>query len=108
MDLVSNDSIHRAATPARARATERAGAAVLARSVGADAWQPDDGVVRRLLERACGLALLSIVKVGFLGAFAGGGGLVLGNPGHGHQPAPARGKYTQNLSGREQLVSRWW
>ena len=38
---------------------------------------PDDGVVRRLLDGASGIALLSIVKVGFLGAFQGGGGLVL-------------------------------
>jgi len=38
---------------------------------------PDDGVVRRLLDTAHGVALLSIVKVGFLGAFQGGGGLVL-------------------------------
>ena len=34
-----------------------------------------------------------------------GGGLVLGNPGHGHQPAPARGKYTQNLSGVKMVVN---
>ena len=38
---------------------------------------PDDGVVRRLLDNAHGVALLSIVKVGFLGAVQGGGGLVL-------------------------------
>lgn len=38
---------------------------------------PDDGVVRRLLDACHGVALLSIVKVGFLGAFQGGGGLVL-------------------------------
>ena len=38
---------------------------------------PDDGVVRRLLDRAHGLALLSIVKLGFVTALQGGGGLVL-------------------------------
>ena len=38
---------------------------------------PDDAVVRRLLERAHGVALLSIVKVSFLGGVQGGGGLVL-------------------------------
>ena len=38
---------------------------------------PDDTVVRRLLDRCHGVCLLSIVKVGFLGAFQGGGGLVL-------------------------------
>ena len=38
---------------------------------------PDAGVVRRLLDRAHGVALLTIVKAGFLGCFQGGGGLVL-------------------------------
>jgi len=38
---------------------------------------PDDTVVRRLLDRAHGVALLSIVKAGFIGAVQGGGGLVL-------------------------------
>ena len=38
---------------------------------------PDDVIVRKLLDRAHGIALLSIVKVGFVGAAHGGGGLVL-------------------------------
>jgi lipid-binding SYLF domain-containing protein len=38
---------------------------------------PDDGMVRRLLDRAHGVALLSIVKAGFLFAPCGGGGLIM-------------------------------
>jgi len=38
---------------------------------------PDDAVVRRLIDSAHGVALLSIVKVSFLGGLQGGGGLVL-------------------------------
>jgi len=38
---------------------------------------PDDAVVRRLIDSAHGVALLSIVKVSFLGGIQGGGGLVL-------------------------------
>ena len=38
---------------------------------------PDDTLVRKLLDRAHGVALLTIVKAGFLFAPAGGGGLVL-------------------------------
>lgn len=38
---------------------------------------PDDGIVRKLLDRAHGVALLSIVKAGFIGGIHGGGGLVL-------------------------------
>ena len=39
---------------------------------------PDDAWVRSLLERAHGVGLLSVYKVGFLGAITGGGGLLLG------------------------------
>ena len=39
---------------------------------------PDDAWVRSLLERAHGIGLLSVYKVGFLGAITGGGGLLLG------------------------------
>mmetsp|Transcript_22316 Transcript_22316/g.70075 ORF Transcript_22316/g.70075 Transcript_22316/m.70075 type:complete len:229 (-) Transcript_22316:340-1026(-) len=38
---------------------------------------PDDEMVRRLITRCHGIALLSVVKAGFLGAVQGGGGLVL-------------------------------
>ena len=46
---------------------------------------PDDTVVRRLLDTAHGVALLSIVKVGFIGAVQGGGGLVLARDIHSGQ-----------------------
>jgi len=39
---------------------------------------PDDAWVRSLLETAHGIGLLSVYKVGFLGAVTGGGGLLLG------------------------------
>lgn len=38
---------------------------------------PDAPVIRRMLDRAHGVALLTIVKAGFLGCFQGGGGLVV-------------------------------
>lgn len=38
---------------------------------------PDDDMVRRLIARSHGIALLSVVKAGFLGAVHAGGGLVL-------------------------------
>ena len=50
---------------------------------------PDDTVVRRLLDTAHGVALLSIVKVSFLGGLQGGGGLVLAkDPSSGQWSAP--------------------
>ena len=39
---------------------------------------PDDAWVRTLLSRAHGIGLLSVYKLGFLGALTGGGGLLLG------------------------------
>ena len=39
---------------------------------------PDDAWVRTLLSRAHGIGLLSVYKLGFLGAVTGGGGLLLG------------------------------
>ena len=39
---------------------------------------PDDAWVRSLLRRAHGIGLLTVYKVGFLGAVTGGGGLLLG------------------------------
>ena len=38
---------------------------------------PDDAWVRRLLDTAHGVALLSVVKLAFVGGLQGGGGLVL-------------------------------
>lgn len=50
---------------------------------------PDDGLVRKLLDKAYGVALLSIVKVSFLGGLQGGGGLVLArDPSSGQWSAP--------------------
>ena len=50
---------------------------------------PDDGMVRRLLDNAYGIMLLTIVKVSFLGGMMGGGGLVLArDPESGQWSAP--------------------
>ena len=50
---------------------------------------PDDGMVRRLLDHAYGIMLLTIVKVSFLGGMMGGGGLVLArDPESGQWSAP--------------------
>ena len=42
------------------------------------AGMPDDAWVRSLLDSAHGVGLLSVYKLGFLGAVTGGGGLLLG------------------------------